>query len=72
MSGSCNLVVISVKDLEAGKEVVLLAHRKTTGAVFLAQFVDHNEIVTVEGLELTSDDISHIHLGLGAFVEPGR
>jgi len=62
VSGARNLVVLSVEDLESGQEVVLLAHGETTGAVFLTQVVDHDEIVTVKGLELTSNDIGYVHL----------
>ena len=72
MSGARNLVVLSVEDLEAGEEVVLLAHRETTGAVFLAQFVDHDEIVSIEGLELTSKNFGFVHIFLGDLVKPGR
>ena len=72
MSRARNLVVLSIEDLEAGEEVVLLAHRETTGAVFLAQFVDHDEIISIEGLELTSKDFGFVHLSRGAFVEPRR
>lgn len=72
MSGARNFVVLAIEHLETSEKIVLCARSETAGAVFLTQFVNHDEVVTVEGLELTSSNFSHIHLGLVAFVEPGR